>query len=107
MGPDDVWRQHPWGVMGDGTILDTHGAGREGDPATYSRAHNSRGGETGLEALVGRIIGLIGSTGTLIGAAALWFAATGVLMILLKAGHRPNGRHQGDRLARKADLVVI
>ncbi|MBN9659194.1 MAG: hypothetical protein J0H49_13495 [Acidobacteria bacterium] len=28
LGPDDVWRQHSWGVMGDGTILDTHAAGR-------------------------------------------------------------------------------
>jgi hypothetical protein len=28
LGPDDVWRQHSWGVMGDGTILDTHSAGR-------------------------------------------------------------------------------
>jgi hypothetical protein len=28
LGPDDIWRQHSWGVMGDGTILDTHSAGR-------------------------------------------------------------------------------
>ena len=28
LGPDDVWRQHSWGVMGDGTILDTHSGGR-------------------------------------------------------------------------------
>src|SRR5450631_2588753 len=28
LGPDDVWRQHSWGVMDDGTILDTHSAGR-------------------------------------------------------------------------------
>ena len=28
LGPDDVWRQHSWGVMADGTILDTHAAGR-------------------------------------------------------------------------------
>jgi hypothetical protein len=27
--PDDVWRQHSWGVIGDGTILDTHSAGRQ------------------------------------------------------------------------------
>src|ERR1035437_10260064 len=27
LGPDDVWRQHSWGVLGDGTILDTHSAG--------------------------------------------------------------------------------
>jgi hypothetical protein len=29
LGPDDVWRQHSWGVMGDGTILDTHSGGRK------------------------------------------------------------------------------
>lgn len=28
LGPDDIWRQHSWGVMGNGTILDTHSAGR-------------------------------------------------------------------------------
>jgi hypothetical protein len=28
LGPDYVWRQHSWGVMGDGTILDTHSGGR-------------------------------------------------------------------------------
>ena len=28
LGPDDIWRQHSWGVIGDGTILDTHSAGR-------------------------------------------------------------------------------
>ena len=28
LGPDGVWRQHSWGVMGDGAILDTHAAGR-------------------------------------------------------------------------------
>ena len=28
LGPDDVWRQHSWGVMDDGTILDTHSGGR-------------------------------------------------------------------------------
>ena len=28
LGPDDVWRQHSWGVMGDGPILDTHSGGR-------------------------------------------------------------------------------
>ena len=28
LGPDDVWRQHSWGGMDDGTILDTHSAGR-------------------------------------------------------------------------------
>ena len=28
LGPDDVWRQHSWGVMADGTILDTHAGGR-------------------------------------------------------------------------------
>jgi hypothetical protein len=28
LGPDDIWRQHSWGVMGDCTILDTHAAGR-------------------------------------------------------------------------------
>ena len=28
LGPDDVWRQNSWGVMGDGTILDTHSGGR-------------------------------------------------------------------------------
>jgi hypothetical protein len=27
LGPDDVWRQHSWGVMDNGTILDTHSAG--------------------------------------------------------------------------------
>ncbi|MBZ5621736.1 MAG: hypothetical protein LAQ69_23860 [Acidobacteriia bacterium] len=29
LGPDYVWRQHSWGVMGDGTILDTHTGGRQ------------------------------------------------------------------------------
>ena len=28
LGPDGVWGQHSWGVMGDGAILDTHAAGR-------------------------------------------------------------------------------
>ena len=28
LGPDDIWRQHSWGVMSDGTILDTHSGGR-------------------------------------------------------------------------------
>src|ERR1019366_8912682 len=28
LGPDDVWRQHSWGVTCDGTILDTHSGGR-------------------------------------------------------------------------------
>ena len=28
LGPDDVWRQHAWGVMGDGTILDTDSGGQ-------------------------------------------------------------------------------
>ena len=28
LGPDHVWRQHSWGVMGDGTILDTHAGGQ-------------------------------------------------------------------------------
>ncbi len=28
LGPDYVWRQHSWGVMDNGTILDTHSAGR-------------------------------------------------------------------------------
>jgi hypothetical protein len=28
LGPDDVWHQHSWGVMADGTILDTHAEGR-------------------------------------------------------------------------------
>jgi hypothetical protein len=28
LGPDGVWRQHSWGVMPDGVILDTHSAGR-------------------------------------------------------------------------------
>ena len=28
LGPDDVWRQHSWGVMGSGTILDTHSGSR-------------------------------------------------------------------------------
>ena len=28
LGQDDVWRQHSWGVMDNGTILDTHSAGR-------------------------------------------------------------------------------
>jgi len=28
LGPDYVWRQHSWGVMVDGTILDTHSGGR-------------------------------------------------------------------------------
>lgn len=28
LGPDAVWRQHSWGVMANGTILDTHAAGR-------------------------------------------------------------------------------
>jgi hypothetical protein len=27
LGPDAIWRQHSWGVLGDGTILDTHAAG--------------------------------------------------------------------------------
>jgi hypothetical protein len=29
LGPDGVWRQHSWGVMVDGAILDTHAAGRQ------------------------------------------------------------------------------
>jgi hypothetical protein len=29
LGPDCVWRQHSWGVMGDGAILDTHSTGQE------------------------------------------------------------------------------
>ena len=28
LGPDGVWRQHSWGVKGNGAILDTHSAGR-------------------------------------------------------------------------------
>lgn len=28
LGPDGVWRQHSWGVKGDGTIVDTHSAGQ-------------------------------------------------------------------------------
>lgn len=28
LGPDYVWRQHSWGVLGNGTILDTHSGGR-------------------------------------------------------------------------------
>src|ERR1019366_223707 len=28
LGPDDIWRQHSWGVMGNGAILDTNTAGR-------------------------------------------------------------------------------
>ncbi|MCL4488925.1 MAG: hypothetical protein M1570_12445 [Chloroflexi bacterium] len=28
LGQDGVWRQHPWGVTGNGAILDTHAAGR-------------------------------------------------------------------------------
>lgn len=28
LGPDEVWHQHSWGVMGDCTILDTHSGGR-------------------------------------------------------------------------------
>jgi hypothetical protein len=29
LGPDDVWRQHSWGMLHDDTILDSHSAGRE------------------------------------------------------------------------------
>jgi hypothetical protein len=29
LGPDGVWRQHSWGVFGNGTILDTHSGGRK------------------------------------------------------------------------------
>src|ERR1017187_6977475 len=29
LGTDDIWRQHSWGLMGNGTILDTHSAGRQ------------------------------------------------------------------------------
>ena len=28
LGPDDVWRQHSWGAIGNCTILDTHAAGQ-------------------------------------------------------------------------------
>lgn len=28
LGPDGIWRQHSWGVMGNDGILDTHSAGR-------------------------------------------------------------------------------
>jgi len=29
LGPDGVWRQHSWGVLDNGTILDTHSGGRK------------------------------------------------------------------------------
>ena len=34
LGPDDVWRQHSWGVMGNGTILDTHSQVADGISAS-------------------------------------------------------------------------
>src|ERR1035437_8388630 len=29
LGPDDVWRQHSWGMTNAGTIVDTHSGGRQ------------------------------------------------------------------------------